>query len=211
MKSASTSSSFPGSGGRHEGCAGALTHDRWPRPLDLNGAIRMLDLRPATGGAFEGRKSAGLPTSGSETRRSGTREPCGRRVVPEGRPMRLSGQSPKVEHEETSPNLPYFCLASHEFVVPALSWCRGESPGSAIITADWSRLEQAPEKARSGLITRRSKVQILPPPPNVFTEVGDLRISAGSSVSQGPPELGEGASGLRCEPTKPKHLRPRQP
>ena len=136
MKSASTSSSFPGSGGRHEGCAGAMTHDRWPRPLDLNGAIRMLDLRPATGGAFEGRKSAGLPTSGSETRRSGTREPCGRRVVPEGRPMRLSGQIRRSSTKKPPLILPYFCLASHELIVPALSWCRGESPGSAIITAD---------------------------------------------------------------------------
>jgi hypothetical protein len=27
-----------------------------------------------------------------------------RRAVPEGRPMRLSGQNPKVEHKKTSPN-----------------------------------------------------------------------------------------------------------
>ncbi len=38
-----------------------------------------------------------------------------------------------------------------------------------------------------------------------------LRILAGSAVSEGPPELGEGASGLWCEPTAKKHLRPRPP
>jgi transposase len=34
-----------------------------------------------------------------------------------------------------------------------------------------------------------------------------LRISAGSSDVGGPPEIGEGASGLWCEPTTKKHLR----
>ena len=35
-----------------------------------------------------------------------------------------------------------------------------------------------------------------------------LRISAGSRPFEGHPEIGEGASGLRCEPTNKKHLRP---
>jgi hypothetical protein len=33
----------------------------------------------------------------------------------------------------------------------------------------------------------------------------------GAALAEGHPEIGEGASGLRCEPTIEKHLRPRPP
>jgi len=85
--------------------------------------------------------------------------------------------------------LPYSCLASCSSISPARRGCHREHRGRATIRADWSRRQPNPEKVQRGLITRRSKVQILPPPRKALIRallwpglVRSIRCSTGCST-----------------------------